>query len=129
GGVEAREVLGAGEPRVPGGALHQGADGGQGLFGAGRHRPAEEGDLAGRRGDEPEQHADGRGLPRAVGSEEPEDRPYGYFEVEAVDDVDLAEPFGELTGADGQAPRVLRLVDSRGGEVGPPLVNDWRLHA
>ena len=50
---------------------------------------AEDGRLAGGGAGEPEQHADGGGLPRAVRAEEAVDLPGFDVEVEAVESVDL----------------------------------------
>ena len=63
---------------------------------------AEDGRLAGRGAGEPEQHADGGGLPRAVRTEEAVDLPGFDVEVESVERADLSvaldEPFGVNDG-------------------------------
>ena len=68
--VEA-QVVDAGQVRHEPRPLHQGADPGEHRV-PGAHRLAEDRSGAGRRVDEPEQHADRRGLARAVGTEEAE---------------------------------------------------------
>ena len=55
---------------------------------------------AGRRGHQPEQHPQRRGLPGAVGAEEPDDPAGRELHGEVVDGDDVAEAFGETVEGD-----------------------------
>ncbi len=70
GGLETGQVLATRQVGMEGRSLDQGTDPGQHLVGPGRHRLAEQLHRAGGRSDQPEQHPDGGGLARAVGTEE-----------------------------------------------------------
>ena len=58
--------------------------------------------FAGGRGQQAAEHADDRGLARAVGTQETVDLSMGYPKIDPVDGDDIAEVAGQPTGLDGR---------------------------
>ena len=81
------------------------------------HRLAEQLDLTAVRGDEPEQHPDGRGLAGPVRAEEAVHRPAWDVQADPVDRRDAAEPSGQLGGGDAGG-------QCRGRHSGLPVLRD-----
>src|SRR5262249_9452520 len=100
GGVEHGQVPSPRHVGVEARALDEGADFGQRLLGAVRHRPAKQLGPPRRRRDEAEHHADRGGLARAVGAEEPEHLAGRDLQADGVDDGQPADPLGEALGAE-----------------------------
>jgi hypothetical protein len=101
-------VVAGGAAGVEAGGLQQRADLADGV----RELPvgqAVDGGAAGGRGDQPEQHPQGGGLPGPVGAQEADHRAFLDLEAEAVDGDDVAEAFAESVNGDGRHERLLRL--------------------
>ncbi len=79
-------------------SLHQRADPPQHPAGTGRHRGAQQRDLARRRRDQAQEHADCGGLARAVRAQEAVDRTAWNLEVDAIDSSLASKPLGEPAG-------------------------------
>ena len=106
------EVLAHGEAAVQRVGLRHHADDLLGQAGVRPHvdaadrRPAAGGDDAGR------EHADGRGLPRAVGPPQAEDLALVHLEVEPVDGAEIARvDLGERIGSDDGCRRAHPATD------------------
>ena len=108
GGVEQREVLPAGEVAVVRRPLDECADPGQHAAARSRHPGAEQLDLPAGGQHQPEQHPDGGGLARAVGTQESVDVAVADVEVDPVDGAQPAELLDQPAGGDdgGHAGRL-----------------------
>jgi hypothetical protein len=100
GSIQARQVGSTGEVRVERRALDEGADSGQHDGGTGRNGRPEHLDGPSSGMDEPEQHADRRGLARTVGPEESVHRAGGNAQIDTVDRSLAAEPFRQSQRGD-----------------------------
>jgi hypothetical protein len=100
GGVEAPQVVAAGQVRMEGGPLDQGAHAWQHAPGALGHGFAEQFVAAGGGPDQAEKHTDGGGLAGAVGAQEAVHLAAGDRQVDAVHGDLAAEPLGQPTAGD-----------------------------
>src|SRR5438093_2740063 len=101
--VEAQVLLDREVAIEPEGLRHVADDGLDPLGLAGDVDPADRGRPLGRR-EQAAQHADGRGLARAVGAEDAEDLAGGDVERDAVHRREVAEALGEALDLDGRVP-------------------------
>ena len=95
GRVDEGEVGAPGQVAIRGRAFHQRADGGQHLGHPLRHRLAQDGDLAARRVDQPEQHPDDGRLAGAVRPQEAVPVAFPHVQIEPVHDEQVAVALGE----------------------------------
>ena len=122
GRVEQREVRPAGQVRVGGGLLDQRADLRQHLARVPGHPPAEHLDLAAGGVDQAEQHADQRGLARAVRPEQAVPVALAHLEVDRAHRGHRAVALGQRPGPDharGQPASVTTASPARPGRSPP----------
>ena len=72
---------------------------------------AEDSDRAGRRLDQPHDHADGRRLARAIAAEQARDRAGRQREIEGADDAAIAVAFGETANRQRRFVRFLKTCE------------------
>jgi hypothetical protein len=82
--------------------FHQRADTSKYVAGGGGHLPAHERDLAGRGGDQAEEHADCGGLSRTVRAQETVDRTIRNLQVDVIDGNLAPESLCQPTCDDGR---------------------------